>query len=230
MTPALLPVHAPATRGRPVWTLVLLIAGWVLLRAATWQPAAPDHARKPQVPALVTHAPADGALVPAAMAGPMLAAMPGPMPELPADIRAGLSPEVADQVARELPRELAHQLAIETAREMAKAMAPGLAQRLLHERGLDRLVQARVQASVQASAQSGPALRVSGWHWTISPAGGDSALSPGASAGMRMSMPPRPGRFMSSTATTMCPFTPVRAELPGDGSGRLPWIIRCKTG
>ena len=144
-----------------MWTLVLLIAGWVLLRAATWQPGAPDHTRKPQVAALVTHAPADGTMVAAAMAGPMLAAMPGAMsgrmPELPPDIRAGLSPEVADQVARELPRELAHQLAIETAREMAKAMAPGLAQRLLHERGLDRLVQARVQASVQVSGQSGPA-------------------------------------------------------------------------
>ena len=140
-----------------MWTLVLLIAGWVLLRAATWQPGAPDHTRKPQVAAPVTHAPADGTMVAAAMAGPMLAALPGPMPELPPDIRAGLSPEVADQVARELPRELAHQLAIETAREMAKAMAPGLAQRLLHERGLDRLVQARVQASVQVSGQSGPA-------------------------------------------------------------------------
>lgn len=134
---ALAPPRTP-TRGRPVWMLVVLIAGWVLLRAATWQSALPDQARKlagsgpgarPSTAPVGTPASADGELLNAAMPG------------LPQDVRAGLSPEVADEVARELPHELAHQLAIETAREMARAMAPGLAVRLLQERGLGRLAQ-----------------------------------------------------------------------------------------
>ena len=123
-----------------MWTLVLMIAGWVMLRAATWQPGLPDPAHKPDMVARRSDAP----MVVRASADLLSATTPGSLQGLPPDVRAGLSPEVADQVARELPRELAHQLAIETAREMAKAMAPGLAQRLLHERGLDRLVQAAV--------------------------------------------------------------------------------------
>lgn len=157
-----------ATRGRPVWTLALMIAGWVMLRAATWQPGLPDHAHKPKDASLAAHrsdapvvarAVGDGNLLVAASSGDAA----GPMPGLPPDLRAGLSPEVADQVARELPRELAHQLAIETAREMAKAMAPGLAQRLLHERGLDRLVPLPARA---APAYSGTA-RPSGVRYAV---------------------------------------------------------------
>ena len=54
--------HAPGmpkteTRGRPVWTLVLMIAGWVMLRAATWQPGLPDQAHKPDVVAHRSDAP-----------------------------------------------------------------------------------------------------------------------------------------------------------------------------
>ncbi|GAC1404179.1 MAG: hypothetical protein NVSMB69_01720 [Novosphingobium sp.] len=120
-----------ATRGRPVWMLVLIIAGWVLLRAAAWQPGFAEPVRKSTQTAPVSvRAPAEAELLAASTT------------TLPPDLRTGLSPEVADQVARELPHELAHQLAIETAREMARQMAPGLAQRLLRERGLDRLVQA----------------------------------------------------------------------------------------
>ena len=143
-----------ATRGRPVWTLVLMIAGWVLLRAATWQPGLPDQAHKMAGAAQVTRRSDASVAVRVSTAADLYAAT---TPGLPADLRANLSPEVADQVARELPRELAHQLAIETAREMAKAMAPGLAQRLLHERGLDRLVQVPVRAARPSSA--GYALR-----------------------------------------------------------------------
>ena len=114
-----------------MWLLVLIIAGWVLLRAAAWQPGFAEPMRKSiQTAPIAARAPPEAELLAASITA------------LPPDLRAGLSPDVADQVARELPHELAHQLAIETAREMARQMAPGLAQRLLHERGLDRLVQA----------------------------------------------------------------------------------------
>jgi hypothetical protein len=114
-----------------VWMLVLIIAGWVLLRAAAWQPGFAEPVRKStQTGPVSVRAPAEAELLAASTT------------TLPPDLRTGLSPEVADQVARELPHELPHQLAIETAREMARQMAPGLAQRLLRERGLDRLVQA----------------------------------------------------------------------------------------
>ena len=128
--------------------LVLIIAGWVLLRAATWQPGLAEPVRK------MTESTPGAARAPAK--AELLAATAS---VLPADLRAGLSPEVADQVARELPRELAHQLAIETAREMARAMAPALAQRLLHERGLDGLVQApaRPTGAGYAARQAPPA-------------------------------------------------------------------------
>ncbi len=158
-TPAAHAQAAPraATRGRPVWMLVLLIAGWVMLRAATWQPALADLTYKASDATRIARAPpasgavsgqAPGITTASADAQLLAAATPG----LPPDVRAGLSPEVADQVARELPRELAHQLAIETAREMARQMAPGLAARLLHERGLDRLVQSAAQTGAAGYA------------------------------------------------------------------------------
>ena len=156
--PAQASAQASATRGRPVWMLVLLIAGWVLLRAATWQPGLPDLGRRLTDTARVTRA-SDAPGVMRASADTDLLAVEAPA--LPQDLRAGLSPEVADQVAHELPRELAHQLAIETAREMARAMAPGLAQRLLRERGLDRLVQPAAR-----TAAAGYAAQIASAHAT----------------------------------------------------------------
>ena len=54
--PALVP--APVTRARPVWTLALMLAEWMLLRTVTWHPGASDFARDGDMAPAATRMPA----------------------------------------------------------------------------------------------------------------------------------------------------------------------------